>query len=199
MALLSLTAGGGLARTAFRALAGPMLAAALLGGPAQAADAPAGAPTEYQIKAVFLFNFAQFVSWPAEAFHDTESPLVIGILGADPFGTQLDEAVRGERIGGRPLVVRRYRRVDEITDCHILFISAAEAGQLDGILAKLKDRRLLTVGDTDGFNRHGGMVRFVTENHKIRLRINVDAARAADLVISSKLLRPAMLFNPDKD
>jgi hypothetical protein len=165
---------------------------------APAASLPV-APPEYQIKAYFLLNFAQFVEWPAKAFRDKQAPLLIGVLGEDPFGSQLDDAVRGGKIGLRPLLVRRFSRVDEIAECHILFISASESGQLENILTRLKGRNLLTVGDTDAFNRLGGMVRFVTEDNKIRLRINVKAARASELVISSKLIRPAMIFNPGKD
>jgi hypothetical protein len=84
---------------------------------------------EYQIKAVFLFNFAQFVEWPPAAFRDSNSPLVIGVLGDNPFGTYLDETVRDEKVGNRPLEVQRYQRVDEIKTCHVLFIgpSGAEA------------------------------------------------------------------------
>src|SRR5947207_13490122 len=78
---------------------------------------------EYQIKAVFLFNFAQFVDWPTNAFPEVQTPLVIGVLGEDPFGSYLDETVRGEKVNNRPLVIQRYRRADEIKSCHILFIS----------------------------------------------------------------------------
>jgi hypothetical protein len=172
--------------------------ALLTATPAWAAPA-AAAPSEYQIKAVFLFNFAQFVEWPASVFADAKAPLVIGVLGDDPFGPVLDEAVRGEKIDGHPLVVRRYRRADDIADCHLLFISRTESVQHERILARLKSRSLLTVGDTDAFNRHGGMVRFVTESNKVRFKINVQAARAAGLVISSKLLRPAMVYDPASD
>jgi hypothetical protein len=154
---------------------------------------------EYQIKAVFLFNFAQFVEWPPRAFHDAHSPLVIGVLGEDPFGSYLDEAVRGEKIGDRPLVVRRYRRGDDLAGCHILFISRSEAGRLDPIVASLRGRSVLTVGEDDGFIREGGILRFVTENHKIRLKINMEAARAAGLTISSKLLRPALIVTAETD
>ena len=195
MALLTRSSGGRLARAAAR-VGTVMLLGSLLLAPPRVAAAP---PPEYQIKAVFLFNFAQFVEWPASAFADEHAPLVIGVLGEDPFGDQLDAAVRGERIGARPLVVRRYRHVEDIADCHILFLSSSESDQFDKILAHLKGRPLLTVGDTDNFNRQGGMVRYVTENNKIRLRINVEAAKAGDLVISSKLLRPTMLFTPGKD
>ncbi len=199
MAVLTRSSGCGGTRAAVRVWLALLLAGAGSAGLRGAAAPANGAPPEYQIKAVFLFNFALFVEWPASAFSDDRAPLVIGVLGTDPFGAQLDEAVRGEKIGERPLVVRRYRRVEEVTDCHILFLSGSEAGATEKILARLKDRSLLTVGDTDNFNRQGGMVRFVNENNKIRLKINVDAAKAAGLVISSKLLRPTMVFTPGKD
>jgi hypothetical protein len=148
-------------------------------------------PTEYQIKAVFLFNFAQFVDWPGEAFADADAPLVIGVLGGNPFGSTLEEAVHNETIKSRRLVVQRYRRVEDIAACHILFIDNSEAGNLDQIVAALHGRSVLTVSDISGSAQRGVMIRFVTEKNKIRLRINLDAAKAAHLVISSKLLRPA--------
>jgi hypothetical protein len=146
---------------------------------------------EYQVKAVFLFNFAQFVEWPAVAFPEAKTPLVIGVLGEDPFGAELDEIVRGETLGLRPLQVRRYQRVEEIEACHILFISRSEGPRLALVLERLKGRSVLTVGDMDEFTRRGGMIRFVTEQNKVRMRINVEAAKRVGLVISSKLLRPA--------
>lgn len=146
---------------------------------------------EYQLKAVFLFNFTQFVEWPPQAFTDTNSPLVIGVLGNDPFGSYLDETVRGETINGRPLTVQRYNTAEEIKHCHVLFISRSEAARLPQIFASLKGRSILTVGDADNFSRDGGMIRFATVANKIRLRIALEAAKAANLSISSKLLRPA--------
>ena len=154
---------------------------------------------EYQIKAVFLFNFAQFVDWPTNAFPEAQAPLVIGILGEDPFGSYLDETVRGEKVNNRPLLVQRYRSVDQIKSCHILFISRSEADRLEEIFNGLKGRNILTVGDYDGFAQRGGMVRFVTEKNKVRLRIGLEAAKAAHLTISSKLLRPAEIVAPGKD
>jgi uncharacterized protein DUF4154 len=144
---------------------------------------------EYQVKAVFLFNFAQFVEWPPSAFSQSQTPLVIGVLGQDPFGAYLDETVRGERVNNRPLTVRRYRRVEEIQTCHVLFISRSEADRLDQILASLKYRKILTVADIDSASGSRVMIRFVTQQNKIRLQINPEAARVANLIISSKLLR----------
>src|SRR5579859_4663801 len=92
---------------------------------------------EYQIKAVFLFNFAQFVEWPATSFKETDA-IIIGVLGENPFGTYLEEAVRGEKVNGHPLVVQRYRQVDEVKTCHILFINAPETHQLKEVFASLK-------------------------------------------------------------
>jgi hypothetical protein len=197
MALLTITAGG---EPGWHDRPGRRLAAALVWllccGPA--VSAPAEPSREYGIKAVFLFNFARFVAWPPVAFADAQAPLVIGVLGDDPFGDTLDEAARAENVNGHPLVVRRFHAVEDVGACQILFISRSEAGRLGGILAALKGRSLLTVGDMDDFARRGGMIRFITENNRVRLRINLEAAQAAHLTLSSKLLRPAEIVGPGK-
>ena len=154
--------------------------------------------SEYQVKAVFLFNFAQFVDWPASAFPDSTAPLVIGVLGDDPFGPYLDETVRGETVRGRSLEIRRYQNIEDVRTCHILFVSPSEGSRLDDILANLKHRAILTVGDGAAFAQRGGMIRFISERNKIRMRINVAAAQAAQLTISSKLLRAAEIVTPGK-
>ena len=171
-----------------------LLAGGRVDAPGQTAPAK-----EYQVKAVFLYNFAQFVEWPEAAFPDAQTPLVIGVLGEDPFGGYLEDTVRGEKVNNRPLVIERYRRVEEVRICHILFISRSEADRLEKIFAELKGRNILTVGDFDGFTKSGGMMRFVTEKNKTRLRINLEAAKAARLTISSKLLRPAEIIASGKD
>jgi hypothetical protein len=148
------------------------------------------AATEYQVKAAFLFNFAKFVEWPPNAFPNTDTPFVIGVLGQDPFGANLDEAVRDERINNRPLLVQRYRSVSEIKQCHVLFIGRSESDRMDSIVSSLKHRKILTVTDANGGN--GGIViRFVNEGNKIRFKIDIQAAKTASLTISSKLLRLA--------
>lgn len=154
---------------------------------------------EYQLKAVFLYNFAQFTDWPANAFPRTNSPVVIGIFGQDPFGRALDDTVKGESINGRSLVVRRFARLEEINECQLLFISASETNRLPQILSAVKGRSTLTVGETDNFVLSGGIIRFATANNKIRLRINLDAARQANLTISSKLLRLADIVTAERD
>ena len=146
---------------------------------------------EYQVKAVFLFNFAQFVDWPPKAFPEPQTPLIIGVLGEDPFGAYLDETVRGEKVNGRQLVVQRYHRVGEIKMCHVLFISRSERDRLDQIFSNLKGRNVLTVGDADDFTGRGGMIWLFNEKNKIRMRVNLEVVKAANLTISSKLLRVA--------
>lgn len=166
-----------------------MVVVSLLGARLNAAEI--GPTREFQVKAVFLYNFAQFVEWPASSFESPESPLVIGILGLDPFGEILDEMVKGERVNGRPLAVKRYRSVGDIDQCHILFVSGSEGSRTDQIIAALEGQSVLTVCDWEGFARRGAMVRFVVERNRVRLRINLEAAKAAGLNISSKLLRSA--------
>jgi hypothetical protein len=148
-------------------------------------------PDEYQVKAVFVFNFSQFVEWPRESFGSDSRQFVIGVLGSDPFGQRLDEAVRGEAVNQRQLVIHRFHRVDEVHDCQILFIDRSESAQLPQILSTLDHRSILTVSDVDRSSEKGVMIQFIRQNDRIRLRINVESARAAGLTISSKLLRPA--------
>ena len=153
---------------------------------------------EYQIKAVFLFNFAQFVEWRPADFADANSPIVIGVLGADPFGAYLDETVMGEKVDNRPLTVERYRTVDEIKACHILFISRSETNRLLPILSGLNGRNVLVVGDSDNFVQRGGMIQLANAQNKVRLIVNAEAAKAANLTISSKLLRSAEVVTPSR-
>lgn len=176
-------------RRSRRLLDAGLVASLLLGSPA-ALPAQTGRPSEYQIKAVFLFHFTQFVEWPTAAIPD-QGPFVIGVIGEDPFGPFLDETVRNERAGGRELAIRRYRNAGDIGNCQMLFISRSEGARLEEILEALKGKSILTVGDSEEFARRGGMIRFVTDGGKVHLRVNVDAARDGNLTISSKLLRSA--------
>jgi YfiR/HmsC-like len=162
--------------------------AAMLSVAVSAWAAPA---SEYQVKAVFLFNFAQFVEWPAAAFPGPDAPFVIGVLGNDPFGPELDAVVRGETVDRRSLVVERYHDIAELHNCNILFIPRTEVDQLPKILAALRGRSVLTVSDADEADQRGVMIRLVTRSNRIRMRIDIGAAKAGNLVISSKLLRPA--------
>lgn len=164
-----------------------------LGLPAPQALPAAANPTEQQVKAVFVFNFSHFVAWPPESFATTTEPFVIGVLGGDAMAAQLEEAVRGERVEMHPLVVRRLRRIEEARDCRILYIDRSQRGQLRDVLAQL-ERGTLTVSDLEGSAQRGVMIQLATENNRIRLLVNIDAARTAGLTISSNLLRPARII-----
>lgn len=150
---------------------------------------------EYTVKAVFLLNFTRFIEWPQPA---PSGPLVIGVLGDDPFGRKLDVALQGEKVGARPVVAKRLESLAEIAECDALFISQSEKDRLSRILARCQQRPMLTVSDISNFAEQGGMVEMVTQDTKIRLRINVEAARDARLTISSKLLRPAQIVSTRK-
>ena len=153
---------------------------------------------EREIKATYLFNFAQFVEWPTAAFSGPQAPIVIGILGDDPFGAVLDAVVQGEVVKARPLRVVRFRTVEEVGACHLLFVAGSETSTQPGIFAALRGRPIVTVGDTAIFASSGGMIRFVTERNRIRLRINLAAARQSGVVISSQLLRAAEIVGAEE-
>ena len=144
---------------------------------------------EYQVKAVFLFNLTNFVSWPSGSFKGPDTPFIIGIIGKNPFGALLDGIVRDERIRGRRIRVEIYPDIVDIRVCHILFVSSSHAGHLPGIIKAAKKFDVLTVGDVQGFCLFGGMVNLVREDNKVKVEINAEAAKNAGLGISSKLLK----------
>ena len=151
------------------------------------------APSAEQVKAVFLFNFAQFVEWPREALPELDRPLIIGLLGRDPFGPFLDATVQGEMVRGHRLQVQRYQTLADVGTPHVLYVSHSESGRLSEILVALSNRPVLTVGEGPGFVRGGGMIAFALLRNRVRIYVNTDAARAARITISSKLLQVADL------
>lgn len=148
--------------------------------------------SEYQLKAVFLFNFTHYVTWPPTVLPLDDSPMVIGILGDNPFQSYLEQVVKGEKVNSHPLIVRHFNSIDEVNTCHILFINGKNIQPSE--LEELQKRNILTVSDQDNFLKYGGIIRFDNDNGKIEMAINLQAARAADLVISSKLLRLVRIY-----
>jgi hypothetical protein len=146
---------------------------------------------EYQIKAAFLFNFTQFVTWSAPACPDTDAPLVIGVLGEDRFGATLEDLTRGVTVNGRAVAVERHASLQEVGTCQILFVSASEAERLPAVFDGLVGRSILSVGESPGFADRRGVIGLSLVNNRLRLEINTMAAEAANLTISSKLLRLA--------
>lgn len=143
------------------------------------------------IKARFLYNFTHFVEWPSTVFAESGAPFVIGILGDDPFGSQLDEDVLGEKVKGHPIAVERYQDVKDIINCHILFINSKDDAKIKEILGALPGKNILTVSDMLNFTTIGGIIRFITIKNKIKLQINLPASKNAELNISPKLLQVA--------
>jgi hypothetical protein len=151
-----------------------------------------GAPSnEYELKAVFLYNFCHFIEWPDSAFTSPTEPLIIGVVGEDPFGPFLREAIKGETYHNRPIVIEHYRGPNEIEHCHILFVGRTERNQVDAILAAIDSKSVLTVGETEDFLQRGGMIALPAERNRVRLRMKPTTMRAANLSVSSKLLRVA--------
>jgi YfiR/HmsC-like len=163
--------------------------------PVARADRGESVSKEYPMKAACLLNFAQFTEWPTNAFATPESPFVIGVLGGDPFGSLLDAAVANERVNGRPIVIQRFRRLGDLQTCHILYIGESETRELAKVVGTLQGKPVLTVSDVDNKSSENVAVRFVTENNKIRFKINTDSLKDANLVMSSKLLRVAEIIS----
>jgi hypothetical protein len=184
--------------------AGVLLAGLVLGWAVACRPAPPAAPgqapepsvPEYKIKAGFLYNFVKLTAWPSNAFAAADAPLVVGVLGQDPFGPFLDEAMAGKSLHGHPLVVRRFARVGDAFPCHLLFVGRSESEQVPAVLAQLDGRSVLTVGETMGFARAGGMIGLVRRGEVVRFRVNAGAVARCGLKLSSKLLQLAERIEP---
>lgn len=155
----------------------------------------AGEPTttelpslEYRVKAAFLYNFSKFVDWPVEAFGSPTNSIVIGTLGENPFGHALAAIVEGNAIEKHKFQVKSFRRLEDVTECHVLFINGVTGEQLEQALRSLQSRPILTVGEDAHFLEMGGVVQFTKEDNKVRFEINATAAERARLKLSARLL-----------
>jgi len=181
-------------------------------------DVTAATPrSKYETKAGYLLNFAEFIEWPAGAFPDAKSPIILGVVGKDPFGPELDK-LKGKTVNGRTMEIKRFkgalefrgeetpgRRQDdlpakqakklaEMKSCHILFITSSEKNFLQQTLKPFRGASVLTVGETDSFAREGGIIAFVESENNVQLEINLAVAEQARLKISSKLLSLAKVI-----
>jgi hypothetical protein len=168
-----------------------LAALVLLAGLGSARVVQGEAPTtarvdEYRLKAAILYNIARFVEWPSAAFGDAGSPVVVCVIGADPFGDVLDQAVRGRTIGARAMVIRRLPNPNE--GCHIVFIAYSEQKRVSDIIERLAASSTLTISEVDRFTERGGVVGLASHGDRIRFDINADAADRAKLIVSARLL-----------
>lgn len=140
---------------------------------------------EYRVKAAYIYNFTQYAEWPPAALGNR--PLTICVAGRDVFGHVLEDLVRGESIGGRPLTARTI--LEPEPGCHVLFVPAGAA--LSAYMRSARTAPVLTIGETEEFFGEGGIIRFVREGSKIRFEIDQQAAERVGLRLSSRLLRLA--------
>jgi hypothetical protein len=142
---------------------------------------------EYLVKAAFIFNFAKFTEWPADAFADAASPLRVCVLDQDPFGDVL-KAIEGRNIGDRKIAIARMSRMQNVGHCHLLFTGRSERERLAQILDDIGDHPVLTVTDAPKFASDAGIINFKVVGGKVRFAINLGAAERARLKLSSRLL-----------
>ena len=150
-----------------------------------------GRAAEIQIKAAFLYKFGGFVEWPPRAFARPDSPIVIGVMGAEALAEELERAVNGRTVQGRAVAVRRVRRGDPFGGLHVLFVGRGETGRLGEILEAANGQPVLTVTDSEEGLARGSMINFVTVDDKVRFDIALPQAERGHLKISSRLLAVA--------
>jgi hypothetical protein len=148
-------------------------------------------PTDYQVKAAYLYNFGRFVEWPSSVAAAKSESFTVCVLGQDPFGSTLDATLAGESIAGKKVVAKRISTPQESVNCQILFLSAAEASRLNRIVEDLDKVAVLTVSDMPQFAQRGGMIQFVLEGKRVRFEVNLSATQHVGLTLSSDLLKVA--------
>ncbi|MFC1736933.1 YfiR family protein [Candidatus Hydrogenedentota bacterium] len=153
---------------------------------------------EYDVKAALILKFAKYVVWPEKVFKNSEEPIVIVILGKDPFKDKIDKIVAKKKVHGRKLEVKRLKKVGDLKNCHVLFVSRSEKTRLTPILDAVASKSVLTIADMDGFAKKGGIVNLKTVKNKIRFQVNVDAAKQAQLKINSQLLKLSDIVESEK-
>ncbi|MEN9574570.1 MAG: hypothetical protein RL514_2425 [Verrucomicrobiota bacterium] len=167
---------------------------------------PAYSVTEAGVKAGYLLGFTRYTDWPTNAFTNAAAPLVIGVLGDDPFGATLDQTVLKKISQGRPVFVRRAREVAALEECHAIFICRSEQARLPAILAALRDRPVLTACDTDAFFEQGVMFKFTVVlnpetkvKESVRFEVRRDVAAQAGLKFDSRMLDAALQVWPKRE
>lgn len=155
-------------------------------------------PANYRTEAEDLHRFAEFVEWPQSANGENKglgTTINFCVLGQDPFGASLDDAILGHLIGDRQPTVVRGKRLEDFGECDVLFVSSSETKRQSRILEQLGSSGVLTVGETTDFAASGGIIQFVQEGGRVSFLINVDAAGRAGLKIRAELLALARVVH----
>lgn len=147
--------------------------------------------TEADVKAAFIYNFTKFVEWPLTALADN-APLQLCVLGKDDTSPRLLQ-LQGREAQGHPLQVRQLAHPDELAGCHVMYIARGHARLLPPNHKLFSGNGLLTVSDTPGFVRQGGMIELFVESSRVQFMVNVDNAQQADLKISARMLQLARI------
>jgi hypothetical protein len=148
---------------------------------------------EYELKAAMLYKLTLFVEWPASAYPDSQAPILLCVLGRDPFVSSLTSTAPPKTAKGRSVLIRRLQNDNEIRSCHVLYISDSERKTTAQIFSTLNGSSVLTVGEMTQFAARGGMIQFSLEDQQVRFEINLGVASRAGLKISSKLLALAQI------
>lgn len=170
------------------------LTAVILSPRVSAAGQPLSAS---EVKAGFLVNFAKFTTWPADVFAGDTAPIVIAVVGADPFGQAIDHAVRGQKAGERPIQVKRVGSRDDLGVYHLVFIASSEQKQLDQILSRLDGSAALSVSDIQGFSQAGGAIELVMDGNRVRFEVNVGHSERRRVKVSTRLVALATKVHSD--
>jgi hypothetical protein len=156
---------------------------------ARAAEDPES--LELRVKAAFLYKFAGYVEWPSKAFARPETPVTIGVIGAESLAVELAQAVTGRTVNDRPVAVRRLKAGESLAGIHVLFVGRAENARLDQLAQSAQPRSILTVSESDGALARGSVINFVLSGGRVRFEIALDSAEKSGLKLSSRLLAVA--------
>lgn len=171
------------------------LGALLVAGALIAMPSAGQVADEYHVKAAFLYNFARFIEWPSTTFRSPHDPFVICVLGADPFGSAMEETLSGKQIDGRPFRILRISDPAQANACQIVFVGSSERRKTAAIIGALPVAGVLTVGEMDGFAAAGGVINFTLIQGHVKFQVNPRAAGRARLQISSRLLNLAQIVD----
>ena len=141
---------------------------------------------EYRVKAAMLFNFTRFIEWPAEVFSSPTTPLTVCVLGVDPFGGILEDALKGHSVGGRAIQIKRIADVEP--GCHVVFISGSERKRMSVIADRLRTSGALTISEEEGFGTVGGMIELFTDGESVKFNIYTGALEQSRLRASARLI-----------
>ncbi|MBA4388494.1 MAG: hypothetical protein C0404_10970 [Verrucomicrobia bacterium] len=168
-----------------------MVACCLMGLPLTVRADEVSMAREHEVKAAFVYNFVKFVEWPASRLHETNSPLILGVVGKSPITAALEAAVLGRKINGRHLIVKGVETAEDAGTVHLLYFPASEDSRLGELLPALADSGVLAVGESAAFAKQGGIITFVLQDDKLRFEINMNSANRAGLKVSAQLQKLA--------